>query len=184
MRFGVRQFELALMHRMRDLNAQRVEDALHDLGASRAEVRAAHTQWTRMAHSVRAPKGLAALRTILGPPPYRGTQPFGSLTCDVARWVLPSWPELEFEALLGPGGEVWNQWFVRPGGSRTLTFAELTPWKCVVADVGTSFPGASQCEGLAPHHWAVDFVHDGTARRALFVYGLYQRLDPEPPVRR
>ncbi|MBF8184686.1 hypothetical protein ITP53_02775 [Nonomuraea sp. K274] len=177
MAFGVRQFELALMHRMRDLNPGRVEDALHDMGASRAELRAAHTQWTQMAHSTRAPKGMAALRMALGPPPYRGAAPFGSLTCDVARWVLPSWPDLEFEVLLGPGGEVWNQWFVRPGGDTALTFADLVPWGCVVADIGASFPGASQTEGLAPHHWAIDFPHNGTHYRARFVYGLYQRLD-------
>ncbi|GGT05396.1 hypothetical protein ACFFV7_40615 [Nonomuraea spiralis] len=176
MRFGVREFELALMHRMRDLNPLRVEQALADLDATRAELRAAHTHWTRLAHSATAPKGRAALRMALGPPPYAGTAEFGSLTCDVARWRLPSWPELEFEALTGPGGEVWNLWFVRPGGGRTVSFADLTPWGCVVADVAAGFPGSAQGEGSAPHHWAVDFTHDGTPRRALFVYGLYQRL--------
>ncbi|MEV4397827.1 hypothetical protein [Nonomuraea sp. NPDC049607] len=176
MRFGVRQFELALMHRMRDLNPQRVEQALADVDASRAELRAAHTHWTRLAHSATAPKGRAALRMALGPPAYAGTTPFGSLTCDVTRWRLPSWPELEFEALTGPGGEVWNLWFVRPGGDRRLSFADLTPWECVVADVGASFPVSAQGEGSAPHHWAVDFACAGTPRRALFVYGLYQRL--------
>ncbi|GGO66949.1 hypothetical protein GCM10012289_22270 [Nonomuraea cavernae] len=177
MGFGVRQFELTLMHRMRDLNAERVEDALGDMGASRAEVRAAHARWTRRAWSARAPKGRAALRTALGPPAYEGTRPIGSVTCRVARWALPSWPGLEFELLSGPGGEVWNQWFVRPGGDRALAFDDLVPWRCVVGDVGTSFPGASQREGAAPHHWAVDFVHEGTDYRALFVYGLFQRLD-------
>lgn len=176
MGFGVRQFELALMHRMRDLNPARVEDAIEAMGASRAELRAAHTQWTRMAYSGRAPKGRAALRMALGPPSYRGAQPFGSLTCEVSRWVLPSWPGLAFEVLAGPGGEVWNQWFVRPGGDRRLSFADLVPWTCVVADVAASFPGAAQQEGAAPHHWAVDFAGEGGRRRALFVYGLYQRL--------
>lgn len=172
MGFGVRQFELALMHRMRDLNPVRVEQALAGLGATRAELRAAHTQWTRMAHSARPPR----LRTLLGPPSYAGRRPFGSLTCDVTRWRLPSWPGLEFEALAGPGGEVWNQWFVRPDGDRRLSFAGLTPWTCVVADVAASFPVSAQREGSAPHHWAVDFTHEDTDHRALFVYGLYQRL--------
>ncbi|TMS00592.1 hypothetical protein [Nonomuraea basaltis] len=177
MKFGVRQFELALMHRMRDLDAARVEVALMAMGASRAELRAAHTQWTAMLHSERAPKGRALVRMVLGPPAYEGVKPAGSLTCEVARWRLPSWPDLEFEVLLGPGGEVWNQWFVRPGGGRALAFAELIPWRCVVADVGASFPGASHLEGSAPHHWTVGFTHEGTHYHARFVYGLYQRLD-------
>ncbi|MFI6709132.1 hypothetical protein ACIBF7_22030 [Nonomuraea sp. NPDC050478] len=104
MRYGVREFELTLMHRMRDVNAPRVERALRDLGATRAELRAAHAHWTRLAHAARAPKGLTALRSALGPPAHEGERPVGSLTCEVACWVLPSWPELEFEVLTGPGG--------------------------------------------------------------------------------
>ncbi|MGW0801616.1 hypothetical protein [Nonomuraea sp. NPDC002799] len=177
MRYGIREFELTLMHRMRDLNPARVEDALGDMGASRAELRAAHTLWTRMAHAPGAPKGMAGLRRLIGPPSYQGSQPFGSLTCRVARWALPSWPGLEFEMLTGPDGAVWNQWFVRPGGDTPLGFAELVPWRCVVADVGTSFPGAVHGEGGAPQHWLVDFDHEGVKYRARFVYGLYQRLD-------
>ncbi|SEG96764.1 hypothetical protein SAMN05444920_11081 [Nonomuraea solani] len=177
MGFGVREFELTLMHRMRDLNAAKVEEALDGMGATRAELRAAHAHWTRLAHAPRGPKGAAALRMALGPPACRERRPVGSLTCDVLRWVLPSWPELEFEALVGPGRELWNQWFVRPAGGGPLTLPELLPWTCVVADVGISFPGAVQLEGPAPHHWAVDFDHDGVAYRARFVYGLHQRLD-------
>ncbi|MEV5500524.1 hypothetical protein AB0M50_34490 [Nonomuraea fuscirosea] len=180
MAFRVREFELALMHRMQDLNAGKVEEALHGMGASRAELRAAHAHWTRLAHAPRAPKGAAALRMALGAPPYRESRPAGSLTCDVLRWPLPSWPGLAFEALLGPGGEVWNQWFVRPEGPVAVAFTDLTPWTCVVGDLGASFPGAVQIEGPAPHHWTVDFPHDGRTYRARFVYGLIQRLDGSP----
>lgn len=177
MGFGVRQFELTLMHRMRDLNAQRVEDAIEEMGATRAELRDAHTLWMKMAYSDTAPKGFKALRMALGPPSYEGTKEIGSLACDMARWRLPYWPDLEFEVLLGPDGEVWNQWFVRPSGPRSLTFEELVPWQCVIEDVGSSFPGASQGEGSAPHHWVVGFPHDGREYQARFVYGLFQRLD-------
>ncbi|MER6950364.1 hypothetical protein ABT294_40730 [Nonomuraea sp. NPDC000554] len=177
MGFGVRQFELTLMHRMRDLNADRVEDSLARMRASRAELRAAHTQWTKMLHSPRAPKGAPGLRRLLGTPCYQGEKLIGSLTCDVTRWVLPSWPDLAFEVLSGPDGEVWNEWFVRPSGARRLTFADLVPWRCVVADVGAGFPSAVQGEGAAPHHWVVDFTHDGEGYRARFIYGLLQRLD-------
>lgn len=177
MRFGTRQFELTLMHRMRDLNAERVEQALADMRASRAELRAAHTQWTQMAYSARAPKGLAVYRMALGPASYEGERPIGSLTCQAVRWALPYWPELEFEVLLGPDGEVWNLWFVRPSGEAPVPFAQLEPWGQVIADVGASFPGASQGEGGAPHHWVVDFTHQDAKYRARFVYGLFQRLD-------
>ncbi|SPL89185.1 unnamed protein product [[Actinomadura] parvosata subsp. kistnae] len=180
MAFGVREFELALMRRMRDVNAQKVEEALGRAGASRAELREAHAHWTRLSHAPRAPKGAAALRMALGPPPFRGLRPAGSLTCDVLRWPLPSWPGLEYEALVGPGGELWNQWFVRPSGPVTLGFAGLVPWACVVADVAASFPGAVQIDGPAPHHWTIDFPHGGRTHRARFVYGLFQRLDRAP----
>ncbi|HLU76018.1 MAG TPA: hypothetical protein VKZ82_27825 [Nonomuraea sp.] len=178
MRYGVREFELTLMHRMRDVNAPRVEEALRDMGATPAELRAAHTHWTRLTHAKRAPKGLTTLRWALGPPDFRGERPIGSLTCEVAQWVLPSWPELRFEALAGPGGELWNQWFVRPGGAKAVTFDELEPWTCVVADIGAGFPGATLLEGGAPHHWAADFAHAGVTYRARFVYGLLQGVTP------
>ncbi|MFI7612556.1 hypothetical protein ACIBP6_15150 [Nonomuraea terrae] len=180
MAFGVREFELALMHRMRDLNPGRVEEALEAMGASRGELRAAHSHWTRTAHAPRAPKEAAAVRRALGPAPYRGSRTAGSLRCQVLRWPLPSWPGLEFEVLLGPGGQLWNQWFVRPSGAAALTFAELVPWACVVADVGASFPGAVHMDGPAPQHWTVDFPYGGTTHRARFVHGLLQRLEPGP----
>lgn len=176
--FGPRQFQLALMHRMRDVNAARVEEALQELAASAAEVRAAHHRWTRMSHG----SGLRALRGVLGTPAGEGSRRFGALTCRVARWVLPYWPELEFEALAGPDDKVWHQWLVRPGEPRAAGFAELTPWRCVVADVMASFPGAEQREGGAPQQWAVDFSHEGRKYRALFVYGLFQGFAQDSPV--
>ncbi|MEV0612559.1 hypothetical protein AB0I81_04475 [Nonomuraea sp. NPDC050404] len=177
MAFGVVEFELALLHRMRDVNAAKVEEALEARGASRTELREAHAHWTRLTHVRR---GVSALRVALGPPPHRARRPAGSLTCDVLRWPLPTWPGLEYEALLGPGGELWNQWFVRASGPVTTSLADLTPWGFVVADVAASFPGAVQIDGPAPHHWTVDFRHDGEDYRARFVYGLFQRLDRKP----
>ncbi len=177
MGFGVRQFELVLMHRMRDFNAARVERALAEMGADRAEIRAAHRLWTKMAHSRTAPKGFAVFRMALGPPHREGTVRLGDVLCTAARWSLPHWPELELEVMLGHDGDVWNYWLVRPGGGRTVGFADLEPWTCVVEDVAGSFPGAVQVEGGAPHHWGVDFTSDGTPYRALFVYGLLQRVD-------
>jgi len=176
--FGVRRFSLTLMHRMKDLNADRVEDALKEMGATRAELRDAHTLWMKMAYSRTAPKGLNAFRMALGPPGHHGSKPFGDLTCEVAQWELPFWPGLVYEVLIGPNGSIWNQWFVRPGPPKKMAFEELTPWSCVIADVGASFEGAEHVEGSAPQHWGVDFTHDGHPYRARFVYGLLQRVDP------
>ncbi|WP_219825425.1 hypothetical protein [Nonomuraea typhae] len=174
MGFGVREFELALMHRMRDLNPDRVEDALAAMDATRAELRQAHAHWTRL--TAAAPRGARRFVTALGRPPSLSERPVGSLTCDALSWPLPSWPGLEFEVLTGPGGEVWNAWFVRPGAARVPDVAGLVPWEYVVADV--AFPGATQDEGSAPHHWVVSFRYGTAAYRARFVYGLFQRLDP------
>ncbi|GAB3653344.1 hypothetical protein GCM10027589_11440 [Actinocorallia lasiicapitis] len=174
---GSRGLALALMHRMRDLNPGRVEEALHEMGSSRAELREAHTLWTKWAYSRSAPKGAAAFRAALGPPLSRTVRDFGDLPCDVLRWRILPWEEFAFELLLGPGGPVWNQWFVRPGPPKIMKLGELEPWTAVVNDVGVSFEDAANVEGSAPHHWAVDFTAEGAAHRALFVYGLLQRVD-------
>ncbi|MEO5877540.1 MAG: hypothetical protein ABIS86_24055 [Streptosporangiaceae bacterium] len=176
--FGVRQFSLTLMHRMKDLNADRVEDALKEMGASRAELREAHTLWMKRAYSRTAPQGLNAFRLALGPPAHEGTRQFGDLTCKVCQWKLPFWPGLVYEVLVGPDRSVWNQWFVRQGAPKPIAFEDLTPWSCVLADVGASFADAEHVEGAAPQHWGVDFTHEGRAYRARFVYGLLQRVDP------
>ncbi|MFD0477213.1 hypothetical protein ACFQ0B_60150 [Nonomuraea thailandensis] len=143
MAFGVREFELALLHRMRDVNAEKVEETLGLIGASRAELREAHAHWTRLAHAPRAPKGAAALRMALGPPPYRGRRAAGSLTCDVLRWPLPTWPGLAYEALAAPVAScgtsgssgppapprrpspTWS-----PGGASWATSARASPTPC------------------------------------------------------
>ncbi|NUT42044.1 MAG: hypothetical protein HOV86_18885 [Thermoactinospora sp.] len=173
MTYGVRQFQLTLMHRMRDLNSDRVQQALTDLRASRAEEGAAHSQWTRRTYYA---KGLSPYRSALGEPSYRGEHSLGAVTCDVVRWALPYWPGLEFEVMVGPDRRVWNQWFVRPAGDKKVSMAGLRPWTCVIGDVCASFPGARQGEGAAPQQWTVDFAHDGRPYQARFVYGLLQAV--------
>lgn len=176
--FGSRELTLALLHRMKDINAPRVEDALHEMGATRADLREAHTMWMKWAFSKTAPKGLKAFRAALGPPVFTGPKAFGDLTCQVAHWKLWLWPDLLFEVLTGPDGDLWNQWFIRPGEPLVIPFDELEPWSAVIADVGAGFEDAENVEGSAPHHWAVDFSHEGKAYRARFIYGLLQSVDP------
>ncbi|MFC7587006.1 hypothetical protein ACFQYP_27255 [Nonomuraea antimicrobica] len=180
MGFGVREFELALMHRMRDLNPARVEQALHAMDASRAELRDAHTRWTRLAHAPerrRAPPRCGWRWA----PPLSGQQTGGQP--DLRR------PALAAALVAGPGvrGAARPRRravepVVRPPLRPRRARADRPhPWTCVVGDLGASFPGAVQIDGPAPHHWTVDFRHGGRAYRARFVHGLLQRLDPAPP---
>ena len=47
------EFQLMLLRRMADLQPDLVADALSQLGASRAEARAAHRRWQELQHSSR-----------------------------------------------------------------------------------------------------------------------------------
>lgn len=108
-----------------------------------------------------------------------GRRRFGDLSCQVSWWELPLWPGLYYEALIAPDGSVWNQWLVRPPGEPAAALdgpADLTPWSCVVSDVGERFKGAEHLEGSAPSRWGVRFTHDGAAYQADFVHGLLQTV--------
>ncbi|MFC0037411.1 hypothetical protein [Actinomadura rayongensis] len=179
--FGVREFQFTLLPRMADLAPDRVEQALTDLDATRAEMRAAYRRWLAMAHARRAPRGLTRYKWALGPPATTTRRRFGDLTCGVARWPLPLWPDLLFEVLTGPDGDVWNDWLIRPPSSPPPDLPpppDLTPWSCVVSDVTERFPDARDQEGSAPTRWTVLIPwHDGT-HRADFVHGLLQHVTP------
>lgn len=177
--FGVRGFQLALLPRMADLAPARVEAALEELAATRADMRWAHRRWLSLAYVKRAPAEATRLRWALGPAKESAERRFGDLTCEVSWWELPLWPGLLFEALIAPDGSVWNQWLVRPPGSAAPGLdgpADLTPWSCVVSDVGERFPGAEHIEGSAPSRWGVSFAYEGTSYEATFVYGLLQAV--------
>ncbi|WP_035841476.1 hypothetical protein [Kitasatospora azatica] len=197
--FATTEFQLVLLRRMADYCPELVEQALHRLGSSRAEQREANKRWQAMIRSPRFPHGARRYAAVLGPPEASFGRQIGDLACTVQQWVLPLWPELRFEILLGPGsgsssgsgggsgsgaggGPVWNEWLVRaPGGTPpTLrTIADLTPWSCVVSDVAAAFPPAVPREGSAPTRWQLDFTAPDAAGRPLsctadFTWGLLQ----------
>ncbi|GAA0673535.1 hypothetical protein GCM10010193_27820 [Kitasatospora atroaurantiaca] len=185
--FGTTEFQLVLLRRMADFRPQLVEQAVHQLGASRAEMREANKRWQAMIRSSRFPHGARRYAAVLGPPQLTLPRRIGDLSCTAQQWALPLWPELRFEILLGPqdsGGPVWNEWLVRAAGTPlpTLhTLVDLTPWSCVVSDVAVAFAPAVPREGSAPMRWQLDFTAPdaaGLARHctADFTWGLLQEV--------
>ncbi|MEV0537346.1 hypothetical protein [Kitasatospora sp. NPDC050463] len=201
-RFGPTEFQLVLLRRMADYNPELVEQAVRRLGATRGTMREANKRWQAMIRSPRFPHGARRYAAVLGPPQASVPRRIGDLACTAQRWPLPLWPELRFELLLGPaesGSPPLNEWLVRAADAPApvlRTLADLTPWSCVVADLGAAFPPAVPREGSAPTRFQLDFTApDATGRpRSLtadFTWGLLQEVRPAdawrrapPPARR
>jgi len=185
--FATTEFQLVLLRRMADFRPELVEQAVHRLGSSRAEMREANRRWQAMIRSPRFPRGARRYAAVLGPPQMTFPRRIGDVTCTAQLWALPLWPELRFEILLGPedsGGPIWNEWLVRAPGTpppALRTLADLTPWSCVVSDLAVAFPPAVPREGSAPMRWQLDFTAPdtvGLARHctADFTWGLLQEV--------
>ncbi|MCT4352839.1 hypothetical protein M5362_06820 [Streptomyces sp. Je 1-79] len=182
--FGSREFQLVLLRRMADHQPDLVEDALRELGATRAESREANRRWQAWAHGRRGPGELARYRSALGEPVAR--RPVPDLGAELLEWDLPLWPALRWQVVVGaPGGRagaaaVWGSGLVRAPGSpvpELRTEADLRPWACTLAEVGNAFPPARARDGSAPTRLRLDFtLPDGTPRAAEFTWGLLQRL--------
>jgi hypothetical protein len=187
--FGVTEFQLVLLRRMADHHPGLVEDAVRRLGADRASMREANKRWQAMVRAPRFPRGAARYAAVLGPAEASLPRRIGDLACTARQWALPLWPGLRFEILLGPaetGAPLLNEWLVRAPGvapPALRTLADLTPWSCVVGDVGAAFPGAVPREGSAPTRFRLDFEApgaDGLPRpcTAEFTWGLLQEAGP------
>jgi hypothetical protein len=188
---GPLRFQLVLLRRMADHQPELVEEALRELGVGKAEMREANRHWQAMLRSPRARGTVQRYRSVLGPPWEVLRRRIGDLDCEALRWPVPLWPDLRFEVLTGPGGQVWNEWLVRaPGaaGPELRTVDDLRPWCCTIDEVARAFPPASPMEGTAPTRWRLAFTApegDGSGERtkrtrhiAEFTWGLLQRLDP------
>ncbi|WP_316525393.1 hypothetical protein [Kitasatospora brasiliensis] len=185
--FGVTEFQLVLLRRMADFQPGLVEDAVRRLGATRTSMREANKRWQAMLRAPGFPRGAARYTAVLGPAEASAPRRIGDLACTVRQWALPLWPELRFEILLGPAeirGRLLNEWLVRAAGAPApalRTLADLTPWSCVVGDVGVAFPRAVPREGSAPTRFRLDFTApdaDGRPRscQADFTWGLLQEV--------
>ncbi|MFB6889703.1 hypothetical protein ACFCX4_10360 [Kitasatospora sp. NPDC056327] len=177
---------------MADFQPQPVEEAVRRLGATRAGMREANKRWQAMVRAPGFPSGGRRYTAVLGPPEATLPRRIGDLVCTARQWALPLWPGLRFEVLSGPGGAgapELNAWLVRaadtpPPVLRTL--ADLTPWSCVVADLGSAFPPAVPREGSAPTRFRLDFTAPDAGGRALactadFTWGLLQEVRPAGP---
>ncbi|MEU5207946.1 hypothetical protein [Streptomyces sp. NPDC020742] len=175
-------FQLVLLRRMADHHPDLVEDALHQLGVARADMREANRRWQARMHAPRA-GGVQPYRALLGAPETVATRQIGDLTCEALTWPVPLWPDLRFEALTDTRGNVWNAWLVRaPGaaGPELRTAEDLAPWRCTVDEVARAFAPARPMEGSAPTRWRLAFTSPGPDGApedvvAEFTWGLYQR---------
>ncbi|MFR9675610.1 hypothetical protein [Streptomyces sp. TR06-5] len=189
--FGPREFQLVLLRRMADFQPVRVEAALREMDASRAQMREANRRWQAM---VRAPRGRGAAaryRSVLGTPESDAERRVGDLVCRAVAWPVPLWPELRFEILTaGPGtAQVWNAWLVRAPGTPApalRTVQDLEPWSCTVDEAARAFAPARPLEGSAPTRWGLAFTAPDNSGRphhvtAEFTWGLLQRLPRTTP---
>ncbi|MFI9646293.1 hypothetical protein ACIHAA_08370 [Streptomyces sp. NPDC052040] len=182
--FTARDFQLVLLRRMADHNPDLVEAARHTLGVSIADMREANRRWQAMLRSPRARSAASRYRSVLGAPESTARPRIGDLDCEARLWPVPLWPDLRFEVLAGPDGQVWNEWLVRTPGSPppTLqTLDDLTPWSCTVDEAARAFAPARPLEGTAPTRWGLAFTAPdagGTPRAvaAEFTWGLLQRV--------
>ncbi len=175
--FGTTGLQLVLLRRMADHQPGLVEDALRTLGTDRAAMREANRHWQATLRARGFPQGERRHRVLLGPPHAEAERRLGDVSCRVLLWPVPFWPDLRFEALVGPGGRVWNEWLVRaPGATAPALRApgDLAPWSCVVDEAARAFPPARPLEGDAPTRWRLAF---GDGYVAHFTYGLLQYVE-------
>ncbi|MEV5975849.1 hypothetical protein [Streptomyces sp. NPDC052114] len=182
--FTALDFQLVLLRRMADHNADLVEDARRELGVSIAEMREANRRWQAMTRAPGSRGAASRYRSVLGVPEAAVRRPVGDLECEALLWPVPLWPDLRFEVLLAPNGAVWNEWLVRaPGapGPELRTLDDLTPWSCTVDEAARAFAPARPMEGTAPTRWGLAFTAPDAAGRgrrcvAEFTWGLLQRV--------
>ncbi len=176
-RFGPEGLQLVLLRRMADHRPVLVEDALRDLGTDHSAMREANRHWQATLRARGFPQGERRLLILLGAPVAREPRPWGDVMCHASSWPVPLWPGLWFEALVGPGGRVWNEWLVRAPGAPAppppREPAGFEPWSVTVEEAARAFPGTRPREGDAPTRWRLAFP-DGSVGH--FTYGLLQEV--------
>jgi hypothetical protein len=175
-----REFCLVLLRRMADTRPDLVTSALPSLAADPAEARAAHRRWQALRHSGAGsgPRGVALHTAVLGPPEELLPDRVGDLELELRRWPLPLWPHLRWEVLSVPGGPVLRERLVRAAGSPVPPArpGDLRVWEHVVDDVAALPDAVTVDPGVVSRAE----VHLPGGVRALFVWGLLQRVDPGP----
>ncbi|MFI9610682.1 hypothetical protein ACIHCM_03040 [Streptomyces sp. NPDC052023] len=177
------EFQVVLLRRMADHNADLVEDARRELGVSVTRMQDANRRWQMLLRSPRVRAAQSRHRAILGAPEWTTSRRIGDLDCEAWQWPVVLWPDLRFEVLLAPGGAVWNEWLVRAPDAEPAdlhTVEDLYPWSCTVDDAARAFAPARPLEGTAPSRWGLAFSAPDTEGRrhevtVEFTWGLLQR---------
>jgi hypothetical protein len=188
------EFPLILLRRMADYQPVLVERARTELGYDVTEMRAVNATWQRMLRSRNSRGPLGRLHGVLGKPETIVQRKVGDAKCRCEQWQLGLWPELRFEAFIGPGDMLLKEHLVRAPDSprpRLRQLEDLKPWSCVLGDVAVELGPLRQLEGSAPtRDLALVEVGDGSDRSSdsgsgakttiatEFVYGLLQSARP------
>ena len=176
------EFQLMLLRRMADFQPDLVADALRRLGATRADLRAAHRRWQELQHSNRFPHDVRQFTIALGPPDASRELRFGDVVCVAHQWRLPVlWPDLVWEVVTDAADTVLHEWLVRASGASSLVlqgFSAMQPWSCVVGDVVAAYPQSRQVDLQLNSRWGVVAEVDGVEHLATFVWGLLQLVAP------
>jgi hypothetical protein len=179
--FARYEFQLMLLRRMEDLQPDLVASALVQLGASRAEFRAAHRRWQELLRSRSYPSDVRRFEIALGPADTERTVPYGDVELLALRWSLPRlWPDLAWEVVTDGEGTVLHEWLVRASGGPAGPLDDLptiAPWSCVVDDLAAAHPGATHVDLQLNSRWGL-VIDD---QLATFVWGLFQQVAPVPP---
>lgn len=180
------EFPLILLRRMADYQPLLVEQARARLGHDVTEMRSVNATWQRMLRSRGSRGPLGSLHAVLGRPLEVVQRKVGDVNCRCEQWELPLWPELRFEAFIGPGDMLLKEHLVRaPSSARPLlrTLGDLTPWSCVLGDVAMAAGPLRHLEASAPtRDLALIEIDDGSGTAITvateFVYGLLQQAGP------
>jgi hypothetical protein len=178
------EFQLVLLRRMADYQPGLVEHARQGLGFTVSEMRDANAWWQRYVRSQKSPRGPERFRAVLGPAHEERDLRTGDLVSRLYHWTLPLWPELRFEIVVGPGGQVWQEWLVRaPDTEPPAPPADqaLEPWQYVVGDLERMYTRVRHLPEDAPTRWQSEYGYDDghgsiARRRARFCYGLLQEV--------
>ena len=182
--FGPWEFQLMLLRRMADFQAGLVTDALNEMGATRAQQRAAHHRWQQLLRSQRFDQSVIGIRAVLGPPESAEEHVTTYGPVREQRWRLPYlWPDLRWCVLSGPGGTVLLSELVRLRAREpTLPSAGSppAPWSLVVAD--TAAHRAHHRDDTVTSRTVLWLPSDdGDSLRLTFVWGLLQEAVPADP---
>lgn len=189
--FGLREFQLALLHQMYDEAAAQTEQALRTLGATRAEASSASSEWAKLGSQrvygnfVRtSDMNVHDYTTILGPPVSTELIAIGNSRFHAFRWELHVWPDPWFEVQEAQDGSTWNNRLTRRTGAaqpELRHIEDMTPWSYVSDEVERTFAPIENIDGMPYGWWVSTFVSPNSAGSptqyaACFVWGLLQNV--------